>query len=138
MRDLVEWIGTTMDVTEAAQARIELEKAFEESSYSYNAGVPRISTAARRQFDFKSGNPFTSSASVETLMLYHAWLRIPSFPRQGGRTPRRRCRARGEQGGSLEASCRMTFATFTGALISCPQCPCDILINVPTEASLLW
>ena len=30
MRDLVEWIGTTMDVTEPAQARIELEKAFEE------------------------------------------------------------------------------------------------------------
>ena len=28
--DLVEWIGTTMDVTEQAQARIELEKAFEE------------------------------------------------------------------------------------------------------------
>src|SRR6202041_641843 len=27
---LVEWIGTTMDVTEQAQARIELEKAFEE------------------------------------------------------------------------------------------------------------
>jgi hypothetical protein len=30
VRDLVEWIGTTMDVTEQAQARIELEKAFEE------------------------------------------------------------------------------------------------------------
>ena len=30
MRDLVEWKGTTMDVTEKAQARIELEKAFEE------------------------------------------------------------------------------------------------------------
>jgi PAS domain S-box-containing protein len=28
--DLVEWVGTTMDVTEQAQARIELEKAFEE------------------------------------------------------------------------------------------------------------
>jgi PAS domain S-box-containing protein len=27
---IVEWIGTTMDVTEQAQARIELEKAFEE------------------------------------------------------------------------------------------------------------
>ena len=31
MRDLVEWKGTTMDVTEQAQARIELERAFEES-----------------------------------------------------------------------------------------------------------
>src|ERR1700723_2192632 len=30
VRDLVEWKGTTMDVTEQAQARIELEKAFEE------------------------------------------------------------------------------------------------------------
>jgi len=28
--DLVEWVGTTMDVTEQAQARIKLEKAFEE------------------------------------------------------------------------------------------------------------
>jgi transcriptional regulator with GAF, ATPase, and Fis domain len=28
--DLVEWVGTTMDVTEQVQARIELEKAFEE------------------------------------------------------------------------------------------------------------
>jgi transcriptional regulator with GAF, ATPase, and Fis domain len=30
VRDLVEWKGTTMDVTERAQARIESEKAFEE------------------------------------------------------------------------------------------------------------
>jgi formate hydrogenlyase transcriptional activator len=30
VRDLVEWKGTIMDVTEQAQAGIELEKAFEE------------------------------------------------------------------------------------------------------------
>jgi hypothetical protein len=30
VRDLVEWKGTTMDVTERAQAGIELEKAFDE------------------------------------------------------------------------------------------------------------
>ncbi len=59
MRDLVEWIGTTMDVTEPAQARIELEKVFEESSYSYNAGVPRSSAATPAPIsELQIGQPF--------------------------------------------------------------------------------
>src|ERR1700734_4138051 len=91
----------------------------------------------RPQFqNFKSGNPFTSSASVETLMLCHALASDSRFCSAKpayctASLPSKRCAG----SCSLEASCRITCATFAGSLISCPQCPCNILINVPTEAS---
>src|ERR1700722_18022064 len=86
--------------------------------------------------NFKSGNPFTSPASVETLMLCHALASDSRFSPASwanctASLPSKRCAG----SCSLQASCRITCATFAGELISCPQCPCNLLINVPTEAS---
>src|SRR5580698_6569769 len=71
--------------------------------------------------NFKSGNPFTSSASVETLMLCHALASDARFSSAKpayctASLPSKRCAG----SCSLEASCRITCATFAGSLISCP------------------
>ena len=67
--DLVEWIGTTMDVTEQAQARIELERAFEEIK-SLKDRLHDENLALREQIDqaFMFEEIVGSSPALQTVL----------------------------------------------------------------------